>query len=91
MESYRHNENKYLTKLIKLAKSEVEGYIRLTCLDCGYSDLFPGKTSDGRCCPVCGGKLFIPTNKELNTGIYDEMHNVYLHQSLQHNSKTANG
>ena len=35
-------------------------YVMLECKDCGTRKIYPARTFDGKLCPKCNGRLFLP-------------------------------
>jgi len=35
-------------------------YVMLECKDCGTRKTYPARTSDGKLCPKCNDRLFLP-------------------------------
>ena len=35
-------------------------YVMLECKDCGTRKIYPARTFDGKLCPKCNSRLFIP-------------------------------
>lgn len=41
-------------------------YINFKCRDCGYEKFYSERFADGRSCPKCKSRLYLPSNKETN-------------------------
>ena len=52
-------------------------YIKLKCRDCGYEKVYVERFADGRMCPKCGSKIFLPNIVAMTKEEHERMYRTH--------------